>query len=199
VVALAVVLIGVSMPGNAFSPEKKATPTSSGGIQTRSISKATVDPAAQQNTTSLYNLVDKLPTSTTVPNSAASAAIKGQFSNNTSATETNKAPAGGEETDDPDDDFGDDDELGRPKEPVAHPSFNQIVSATWAAWGGSPAQVCDPYQRHSSVALHRYPGNVRQLICIGYLGRHLDVLASPCNEIGLLRYKRQGAPQVLLK
>lgn len=148
VLALVAVLVGVLLPGNAGKAEKKATPAPS-GISTRSISKAQVQPV--QNASTIYNMLEKVAAPTPVPNTAAAAAVTGQFVSLTDKAAEEEGGYGKEETtDDPDDDMGVDDDYNEfggfggvtAPNPNSYPAFNSIITATWAAWGGSAAQVC---------------------------------------------------------
>lgn len=137
VAAVVAVVAAALLPGNnVFKPEKKAVP-SSAGIQTRSISKAAVDPTP--NATSISNILDKMASPTPAPNSAAASLVNGQLGVKPPTPGDKAAEDYGEETtDDPDDDYGTDDTVF---DPNPNPGFNQIITATWAAWGGSSAQV----------------------------------------------------------
>jgi hypothetical protein len=137
VAAVVAVVAAALLPGNSvFKAEKKAVP-SSAGIQTRSISKAAVDPTP--NATSISNILDKIGSPTPAPNSAAASLVNGQLGVKPPTPGDKAAEDYGEETtDDPDDDYGTDDTVF---DPNPNPGFNQIITATWAAWGGSSAQV----------------------------------------------------------
>jgi hypothetical protein len=144
VAALGIVIAGLLMPNSTFKPEKRAAPSkATGSIRTRTISKAVVDPT--QNATTLNNIADQIPAAPPAPAPTTVAAV---FVNNSlpnggggGANPPNKAKSeygDDQTTDDPDDDYGADDTKYNP---VAHPSFNQLVATSWAAWGGAAAQV----------------------------------------------------------
>lgn len=143
VAALGIVIAGLLMSGSTYKPEKRAAPSKAkGSIRTRTISKAIVDPA--QNATTLNNIADQIPAAPPTPTPTTVAAV---FVNNSlpngggGANPPNKAKTeygDDQTTDDPDDNYGTDDTKYNP---VAHPSFNQLVTTSWAAWGGAAAQV----------------------------------------------------------
>jgi hypothetical protein len=69
---------------------------------------------------------------------------------------------GEETTDDPDDDYGTDDTVF---DPNPNAGFNQIITATWAAWGGSSAQVSTRSHR-SVLAEHNAQLGIGPWCCV---------------------------------